>query len=77
LAATDTIGQVQTIYLQTVDNLRNTYETNVSSKFAIKPTATYGDVNGALRSLNNLTTNTYIDTKLITMISVNEEVAEE
>lgn len=78
MAATDTVGQVQAIYLNSVDNLGTQYETNINGRSTtVNPNATYEAMNDAMRVLNSLTTNTYIDTKLITAISVNEKIAEE
>lgn len=76
MAAGTAIGKVQTMYLVTTDALNESYETNISKGFTVNPTATYAQVNVANRALVNLSTNTYQDTKLITEISVNEEIAE-
>lgn len=72
-----TIGNVQTVYLITMDNQYNRYETNVSKGFQVNPEATYQNVDDAMRALNALSTNTYQDTTLITAVSVNEKVSEE
>lgn len=78
MAATDSIGQVQTIYLQSVDNIGTQYETNINGRnMTVNYNANYQQVDAAMRALNGLTTNTYVDTKLITSISVNEKMAEE
>lgn len=78
MAATDSIGQVQTIYLQSVDNIGNQYDTNINGRnMTVNYNANYQQVDAAMRALNGLTTNTYVDTKLITAISVNEKMAEE
>lgn len=78
MAATDTIGQVETIYLVSRDNTQNEYETNINGRnMTVNYNATYQQVDTALRALNGLTNNTYVDTKLITTISVNEKIVEE
>ncbi len=73
--STDFIGNVTTIYLKTTDTLENTYETNISKGFAVNPAATYAQVDTAVRALNQLTTNTYDDTTLVTAVSLNEVMA--
>lgn len=70
------IGNVSIMYLKSYDALGNTYETNVSKGFIVKSTATYQEVDTAVRSINSLTTNTYDDTILVTNISVNDVLAE-
>lgn len=78
MAANDSIGQVQTIYLQSDDNIGNHYDTNINGRnMTVNYNATYQQVDSAMRALNGLTTNTYVDTQLITAISVNEKMAEE
>lgn len=78
MAAADSIGQVQAIYLQSVDNIGTQYETNINGRnMTVNYNANYQQVDSAMRALNALTTNTYVDTKLITSISVNEKMAEE
>lgn len=78
MAATDTIGQVQTLILQSDDNIGNHYDTNINGRnMSVNHNATYQQVDTALRALNGLTTNVYVDTQLITAISVNEKMAEE
>lgn len=72
-----TIGDVQTVYIMSLDNLGNFYQTNVSKGFQVNPDATYQQVNDAMRALNGLTTNTYQDTTLITAVSVNGKIEEE
>lgn len=71
------IGNVQTMYLNTVDNLGNIYQTNISKGFSVNPAATYRQVDTASRAINSLMTNNYMDTILITSVSVNEVLAEE
>lgn len=76
MAAGTAIGQVQTMYLVTTSASEETYETNISKGFIVNPNATYAQVDTANRALANLITNTYQDTKLITSISVNEQISE-
>jgi len=76
MAAGTAVGQVQTMYLVTTDALENVYETNISKGFTVNSAATYAQVNTANRALASLSTNTYSDTKLVTNISVNEQIAE-
>lgn len=71
------IGSVETMYLQTSDQLGNNYETNISKGFIINGAATYQQVDTAVRALAELSTNTYGDTLLITKVSVNEKLDEE
>jgi len=71
------IGNVQTMYLQTTDQLGNKYETNISKGFSVNGAATYQQVDTAVRALAELSTNTYGDTVLITSVSVNEKLEEE
>lgn len=78
MAATDTIGVVKTIYLDSADNLGNQYETNINGRnMTVNYNATYQQVDSAMRALNGLTTNTYVDTNLIAVVSVNEKMVEE
>ncbi len=72
-SAGDPIGNVNAIYLKSVDQLGNEYQTNITGKnFTVKPNATYRQVDAAMRSLRNIITNNYVDTVLITAVSVNE-----
>lgn len=78
MAATDTIGVVQTIYLKSVDNIGNQYETNINGRnMTVNYNANYQQVDAAMRALNGLTTNTYVDTNLIAVVSVNEKMVED
>lgn len=78
MAATDSIGQVQAIYLKSVDNIGTQYDTNINGRnITVNYNATYQQVDSAMRALNGLTTNTYVDTQLITAISVNEKMVED
>lgn len=72
------IGNVNTIYLISQDNLQNRYETNINGRnMTVNYNATYQQVDSAMRALNALTTNVYEDTNLIKTISVNEVLEEE
>ena len=71
------IGSVETMYLQTTDQLGTKYETNISKGFKVNSEATYQQVDAASRALAELSTNTYGDTLLITKVSVNEKLDEE
>lgn len=73
--ANSPIGNVTTIYLNSYDQLDNTYKTNISKGFEVNPEATYSQVDTALRGINGLTRNTYDDTILVTEISVNDVMA--
>lgn len=78
MAATDTIGNVTTIYLNSKDNLQNEYKTNITGKnFTVNQSATYQQVDTMSRALNNLTNNIYDDTILVTEISVTEKIVED
>lgn len=72
-----TIGNVQTIYLISLNQMGEEYETNISKGFTVNGAATYRQIDTASRALNALTTNTYSDTNLITSVSVNEVLMEE
>lgn len=76
MAASDYIGNVKTIYINSVDSNSKEYQTNISKSFTVKPDATYTQVDEAMRALNALSTNTYQDTILVTEISVNMELKE-
>lgn len=69
------IGNVDTYYLETTDNLGETVQTNLSKSFTINPSATYAQVDTASRQIAALTKNDYADTILLTKISVNEVMA--
>lgn len=71
------IGNIQTYLILSQDALGNKFQTNISKGFTINSAATYQQVDQASRALNGLTTNTYQDTQLITVVSVNEKLAEE
>lgn len=63
------------IYLKTIDQLANRYETNVTKGFSTG-VATYDYVNTACRSLASLLTNTYLDSIVEMSKSVNEALAD-
>lgn len=71
------IGTVNTVYLISQDQLGNKIETNISKGMSVGSTATYAQVDQAMRALNNLTGYTYNDTNLVKTISVNEVIVEE
>lgn len=74
--ASDPVGNVTEMYLLSNDQLGETYQTRITgTKCMVKPSATYEQVDTALRGLANLSTNTYNDTILITSISVNDIIA--
>lgn len=73
-----TIGQVNTIYLVSNDQMNTRYETNITGRnITVNYDATYQQVDTTMRALNALTTNTYQDTLLIKTVSVNEVLQEE
>lgn len=75
MAANTQVGDVNAVYLTTFDQLGNKFETKINTtKSTLKRTATYNEVNSAMRQLVSMSTNTYEDTLLITAISVNAEV---
>ena len=51
-------------------------ETTISNKFYFNRDATYAQADTASKALAALSNNTYIDTILVTNMSVNEQVAE-
>ena len=71
------VGNVTSMVLKSTDSLGEALETTITNKrLFINPNTNYTDVDTLARLLNNLTTNTYADTDLITVISVNEKLAE-
>lgn len=77
MAAADPIGNVTQMKLKTSDSLGNEYETQINNaRLGVNPAATYTQVDTFARALAGLTTNAYVDTDLITVISVNEVLAE-
>ena len=71
------VGNVSSMVLKSTDNAGEALETTITNKrLFINPNANYTDVDTLARLLNGLTTNTYDDTDLITVISVNEKLAE-
>ena len=78
MAANDPIGNVKEIILLTDNSVtQTTDETNISKSFTVKTTATYNQVDSAMRGLAWLSTDSYNDTLLITQISVGEVLAED
>lgn len=71
------IGNVQEMYLLSLDQLGNSYKTRIGQGFNINPNKTYQEIDSAQRALAGLLTNTYQDTQLITSVSVNEKLDEE
>lgn len=71
------IGDVQEMYLLSMDQLGNKYRTRIGSGFRINPEKTYQDIDTAQRALAGLLTNIYDDTQLITSVSVNVKLDEE
>ena len=72
------VGNVTDLVLKTTDNLSNNYETTITTKkLGVNMMATYQQVDTFSRQLAALTTNTYNDTDLITVVSVNEVLANE
>lgn len=69
-----TVGNVTEMILQTQDALQNYDETKINKKFYINPNATYQQVDTAARALVLLSRNTYVDTILVTKVSVNEKL---
>lgn len=77
MAANSPVGDVNQIYLKTQDQLGNEIQTLITnSKARVKSTATYTQMDTAMRAVAALSTNTYQDTLLITAVSVNYEVEE-
>lgn len=77
MAANSPVGDVNQIYLKTHDQLGNEIQTLITNtKARVKSTATYSQMDSAMRAVAALSTNTYEDTLLITAVSVNYEVEE-
>lgn len=76
MAANENIGAVTAMYLKSIDQAQNEYETNISKGFEVNPAATFAQVDTAARALNSLSNNSYSDTTLITEVSVNMKMAE-
>lgn len=77
MAANDFIGTVTAMKLKTIDTIGNEKETQINNgRLFVNPTATYQQVDTFARALANLSTDSYNDTDLITVISVTEQVAE-
>lgn len=72
------IGDVQEMLLGSFDQLGKFHDTKISiSGLKINPEKTYQEIDTAQRALCGLTSHTYVDTHLITNVSVNEVLAEE
>lgn len=72
------VGNVSSMVLKTENSLGETSETTITNRrIFVNPATTYAQVDTFSRKLANLSTNTYKDTDLITIISVNEKLAEE
>lgn len=77
MAANDAVGRVNAMKLKTTDALGNDVETQINNgRLFVNPNTTYAKVDTFARALANMSTNTYEDTDLITVISVNEVLAE-
>lgn len=55
-----------------VNTIGETVETTLA--FEINTSATYQNLDTAMRNLNNLTTNTYSDTHIVNTLSLNAEL---
>ena len=72
-----TVGKVSSMVLKSTDNLGEDTETTITNKaVTVNENATYEQVDTIARALMALSRNTYADTDLITVISVNEKLAE-
>ena len=72
-----TVGKVSSMVLKSTDNLGEDTETTITNKaVTVNENATYEQVDAIARALMALSRNTYADTDLITVISVNEKLAE-
>lgn len=72
-----TVGKVSSMVLKSTDNLGEDTETTITNKaVTVNEDATYEQVDAVARALMALSRNTYVDTDLITVISVNEKLAE-
>lgn len=77
MAANDAVGNVTSMKILSRDALGNDAETTINtSRLFVNPSATYQQVDTFARALMGTSTNTYNDTNLITVISVNEVLAE-
>lgn len=66
------IGNVDQFILITTDTLGAKVETGLSKKFIGNASATYANVDTAMRALATMSTNNYSDTTCVTSISVND-----
>ena len=77
MAANSNVGNVNSMKILSTDSLGNKAETTINtSRLFVNPAATYQQVDAFARALMGTSTNTYNDTNLITVISVNEILAE-
>lgn len=71
------VGNVSSMQIKSTDNLGKEYQTTISNKrIFVNPAATYEQVNTLSRALISLSTNNYVDTDLITVVSVNEQLGD-
>lgn len=71
------VGNVSSMVLKTTDGNGDPVETTITNnRIFVNPNATYQQVDTFARALNGTSRNTYADTDLITVISVNEKLAE-
>lgn len=71
------VGNVSSMKLKTTDSGGNPIETTITnSRLFVNPNTTYQAVDTFARSLAAMSRNTYADTNLITVVSVNEKLAE-
>lgn len=76
MAASSPVGNVTTMKLITAVSGAPDVETTLTGKrIMVNPEATYQQVDTLARALAALSRNTYVDTDLITVISVTEQVA--
>lgn len=72
------VGNVNSMQIKSTDSFGEDAVTTITNKrLFVNPSATYQQVDTLARALMGLSNNTYNDTDLITVISVNEKLAEE
>lgn len=71
------VGNVSSMQLKTINGTEETVTTISNKRLFVNPSATYQQVDTLARALANLSSNTYSDTDLITVVSVAEKLAEE
>lgn len=75
MAASELVGNVTQMNLVTSDNLGNKTETPITNKnLHIRPTANYQQVDDFAQRLAGLSSRTYEDTNLLTIISVQQKI---